>query len=70
MNTGSGMLYQGNMNIGYQFNKQLSLIASYGQMKAANGDFHAHVYGVSLAYQFNVLSAHSMSMPFYQPPKN
>ncbi len=70
LNTGSGMVYQGNMNLGYQLNKQLSLIASYGQMKAANGDFHAHVYGVSLAYQFNVLSARSMSMPFYQPPKN
>jgi hypothetical protein len=70
LNTGSGMVYQGNLNLGYQLNKSLSLIGSYGQMKAANGDFHAHVYGLSLAYQFNALSARSMSMPFYQPNKD
>jgi hypothetical protein len=64
LNTGSGMVYQGNLNLGYQLNKSLSLIGSYGQMKASNGDFHAHVYGLSLAYQFNALSARSMSMPF------
>lgn len=70
LNTGSGMVFQGNLNLGYQLNKQLSLMASYGQMKAANGDFHAHVYGLSLAYQFNAMSARSSAMPFYQPNKN
>ena len=69
LNTGSGLVYQGNLNFGYQLNKSLSLIGSYGQMKATNGDFHAHVYGLSLAYQLNALSARSMSMPFYQPGK-
>jgi hypothetical protein len=70
LNTGSGMVYQGNLNFGYQLNKSLSLIGSYGQMKAANSDFHAHVYGLSLAYQLNALSARSTKMPFYQPGKN
>jgi hypothetical protein len=66
LNTGSGMVYQGNLNFGYQLNQSLSLIGSYGQMKATKGDFHAHVYGLSLAYQFNALSASSVTLPSYQ----
>lgn len=69
LNTGSGMVYQGNINLGYELNKHLALIGSYGKMKAVNGAFHAHVYGISLAYQFNALTARNTSMPFYQPGK-
>ena len=57
MNTGSGSVYQANLGIGYQITKRLDLIGTIGKMKAVNGDFDANVYGLSLGYRFDLLSA-------------
>jgi predicted porin len=56
LNTGGGLVYQANLGLGYQLNKNLEVMGTIGQMKAAKGDFQANVYGVSLAYKFNALT--------------
>lgn len=56
LNTGGGLVYQANLGLGYQLSKNLELMATVGQMKAAKGDFQANVYGMSLAYKFNALT--------------
>lgn len=40
----------GQSEVWLSIKKSLSLIGSYGQMKASNRDFHTYVYGISLAY--------------------
>ncbi len=47
-----GFVWQGSVGIGYQFSGPYSLIASYGEIQAARGNFKAHVLGISLAYDF------------------
>lgn len=56
LNTGGGLVYQANLGLGYQLSKNLEVMGTVGQMKAAKGDFQANVYGVSLAYKFNALT--------------
>lgn len=57
LNTGSGTVVQSNLNLGYKISKPLEVLGGIGYMKSLNGDFRAHVIGLSLAYKFNVLSA-------------
>lgn len=52
LDVGGGMVWQGNVGVGYQFSGPYSLIASYGRIQAPGGNFKAHVIGLSLAYQF------------------
>jgi hypothetical protein len=56
LNTGGGLVYQANLGLGYQLNKNFEVMGTIGQMKAAKGEFHANVYGVSLAYKFNAMT--------------
>jgi hypothetical protein len=56
LNTGGGLVYQANLGLGYQLNKNLEVMGSIGQMKAVKDDFQAHVYSVSLAYKFNAMT--------------
>jgi hypothetical protein len=57
LNTGSGFVAQTNFNLGYSLNKTFEVLATLGESKALNGDFRAHVVGLSMAYKFNMLSA-------------
>lgn len=57
LNTGSGLIYQANLGLGYQLSKSLEIQGNVGEAKAANGDFRAHILGVSVAYKFNALTA-------------
>jgi hypothetical protein len=52
LDVGGGMVWQGNVGLGYRFSGPYSLIASYGQIQAPGGNFKAHALGVSLAYHF------------------
>lgn len=56
INTGSGLVAQTNLNIGYEINPSLEILGTVGETKAINGEFRAHVIGMSLAYKLNVLS--------------
>ena len=49
---GSGLVAQGNASVGYRLNNALSIMATAGHIAALQGDFKAHIAGVSLAYQF------------------
>ncbi len=53
---GSGLVYQGNIGLGYQLTPALSLMGSVGAIKSADGNFNANVAGVSLGYQFRLFS--------------
>lgn len=57
LNVGGGLVTQGNLSIGYRVRKSLSVMATLGQFVAPKGDMKAKVAGVSLAYQFSVLTA-------------
>lgn len=57
LNTGSGLIYQANLGLGYQLSKSLEIQGNVGEAKAVNGNFRAHVLGFSLAYKFNALTA-------------
>lgn len=52
LDVGGGLVWQGNVGLGYQFSGPYSLTASYGRIQAVKGNFKAHVLGVSLAYNF------------------
>lgn len=56
LNTGSGLIYQANLGLGYQLSKSLEIQGNLGEAKAANGDFRAHIIGLSLGYKFNALT--------------
>jgi hypothetical protein len=47
---GSGLVWQGNIGLGYDFNPSLSALVSAGRMQAINGAFKANVIGLSLGY--------------------
>jgi hypothetical protein len=49
---GSGLVWQGNLGLGYDINPSLSLLASAGRMQAINGEFKANVIGLSVGYHF------------------
>ena len=52
LNTGSGLVAQYNLGLGYQLTPALSVQLTAGQMAAPNGSFRANVIGASLGYQF------------------
>lgn len=54
--TGSGMVGQANLSLGYQLSPALSAVASIGQIAAVNGPLRAHVAGAALVYRFKGLS--------------
>ena len=56
LSNGSGLVYQANLALGWRLTDSLELSGSVGQIRAANGDLDADVYGLSLAYRFVVLS--------------
>ena len=57
LSTGGGLVWQSNAGLGYQFNKNYSLIAQYGYMAAARqGHFKAKVATVSLGYNFTLFT--------------
>ncbi len=56
LDVGGGMVWQGNVGLGYRFSGPYSLIASYGRIQAPGGNFKAHVLGVSLAYHFAIFA--------------
>ncbi|EAT59843.1 hypothetical protein [Chlorobium ferrooxidans] len=49
---GSGLVWQGNLGVGYDISPALSAMMSAGRMQAMNGDFKANVIGLSLGYNF------------------
>lgn len=49
---GSGLVWQGNMGLGYDINPSLSALVSAGRIQAFNGDFKANVIGLSMGYNF------------------
>ncbi len=49
---GSGLVWQGNIGVGYEINPSLSALATAGRLQAVNGDFKANVIGLSLNYLF------------------
>lgn len=53
LDVGGGLVWQGNLGIGYQFDAPYSVQASYGRIEALKGNFKAHVYSLSLAYHFS-----------------
>lgn len=53
---GSGLVYQGNISLGYQFTPSLSLLGTIGTIKSADGNFSAKVAGISVGYQFRMFS--------------
>lgn len=57
LHTGSGLVYQGNLSLGYQVNKAIALMATAGRISATSGDFKANVIGVSITYRFDAYSA-------------
>ena len=56
LSTGAGLVWQTNAGIGYQFNDRYSLIAQYGYMAAAKGDFKARVVTLSFGYDFTLFT--------------
>jgi len=56
LSNGSGLVYQANLGIGVHLSDSLELLGTVGQLKAANGDLDAHVFGLSLGYSFRILS--------------
>ena len=57
LDVAGGFVYQGNVNLGYHLSESYSVIGSYGYMSAPKGKFQAHVFGLSLAYRFNLFTA-------------
>ena len=57
LSVGGGLVTQANASLGYRLNKSLSVMAGVGHFVAPKGNMKAHVAGVSLAYQFSVLTA-------------
>jgi hypothetical protein len=51
------MVAQANASVGYRINKALSVMATAGHIAALQGDFKAHLAGVSLAYQFSAFTS-------------
>ena len=49
---GSGLVWQGNIGVGYEINPSLSALVTAGRLQAVNGDFKANVIGLSLNYLF------------------
>jgi len=56
--TGSGLVWQGNVGLGYDLHPSLSALVTAGRMGAFDGDFKADVLGLSLAYNFNSYLLH------------
>ena len=56
--TGAGLVWQGNVGLGYDLHPSLSALATVGRIDAFNGDFKADVLGLSLAYNFNSYLLH------------
>lgn len=55
LRTGSGLVFQTNVSVGWQLNQALSVLVTGGQMKAVNGPLRVEVAGMSVAYRFNAL---------------
>jgi len=56
LDVGGGLVWQSNLNLGYQLNASNRIAVSYGQMQAPKGNFKAHVFGVSLSYDFSLFA--------------
>ncbi len=56
LDVGGGAVWQSHAGLGYQFTGPYSLIASYGQIAAPEGNFKAHVLGLALAYHFSLFA--------------
>lgn len=52
LNMGSGLAFQGNAGLGWQLSDAISIMATGGEIAAANGNFRAHVVGFSVGYHF------------------
>ncbi|NTW63936.1 MAG: hypothetical protein HGA46_07610 [Chlorobiaceae bacterium] len=50
---GSGLVWQGNLGLGYDITPAISVMATAGRMEAFDGDFRSNVLGLSLGYNFN-----------------
>lgn len=57
LNTGSGLVYQANLGLGFDLTKSLSLMGTVGRMNAVNGHLRANVVGISLAYEFRIFNS-------------
>ncbi len=55
---GSGLVWQGNAGIGYQFSPAISALVTAGRLQAFNGDFKSNVLGLSLACNLQNLAGH------------
>ncbi len=56
LDVAGGLVWQGNIGLGYAFSKSLALIGSTGYMSAPKGNFRAKVFGLSLAYHFTLFT--------------
>lgn len=56
LDVAGGLVYQGNVNLGYHLSETYSVIGTCGYMSAPKGNFRAYVIGASLAYRFNLFT--------------
>jgi hypothetical protein len=56
LDVGGGLVWQSNINLGYELNESNFIAMSYGQMQAPKGNFKAHVFGASISYNFSLFA--------------
>ncbi len=56
LDVGGGLVWQSNVDMGYQLTESNRIAISYGQMQAPKGNFKAHVFGVSISYYFSLFA--------------
>lgn len=57
LQVGGGLVAQANASVGYRLNKSLSVMGTVGHFTAPQGTMTSSIVGVSLAYQFSLLTA-------------
>jgi len=56
LDVAGGLVWQGNIGLGYRLSESLALIGSAGYMSAPKGNFRAKLFGLSLAYHFTLFT--------------
>jgi hypothetical protein len=54
LNTGSGLLSQANLSLGWQLTPSIAVLGSMGRAAAIDGPFSANVFGISVAHSLNM----------------
>lgn len=56
LNVGGGAVVQGNLSLGWQLSRSVSLMASVGHLEAPGGELRTQVAGLALGYSFSTFS--------------